>query len=180
MSKLNAGLYSSEDQTWMTPPALVDALLRFEGRKAFHLDPCCSVKNIPAHVHYTHPNFDGLALPWLTGVDETLVFVNPPYGTILQKWMRKLNTEVMMGCKVWALIPARTETKYQHDDGIAIARFTVFLKGRLHFLKNGEDKGSAPFPTMLLYYGDDWQEKAERWIQNPPLAGTLMVPKNAC
>jgi hypothetical protein len=184
MSKINAGLYSSEDHTWMTPPALVDALLRFEGRKGFDLDPCCSVKNIPAYVHYTHPDFDGLALPWLTGVDETLVFVNPPYGKKLARFMAAIHGNMMafssFGLKVWALIPARTETQYQHQWGLKSANFTVFLKGRLHFLQNGEDKGSAPFPTMLLYYGDDWQEKAERWIQNPPLDGTLMVPKNAC
>lgn len=171
MSKLNAGLYASETHTWMTPPALVDALLAFEGRKAFDLDPCCTEENIPAKAYYKSGLFDGLFQPW-----GGLVFVNPPYGNELKKWLEKAAKESLYpGCRVWALIPARTETQYQHDHGLAQAGFTVFLKGRLHFLLNGEDKGSAPFPTMLLYYGNDWKEKAKRWVQNPPLKGTLMV-----
>lgn len=171
MSKLNAGLYSSESHTWMTPPALVNALLKFEGVDQFYIDPCCTEKNIPAKLHYQHPYMDGLALAW-----SGLVFMNPPYGNALKDWIQKAYEESRRpGCAVWALIPARTETQYQHDYGLTKAGFTVFLKGRLHFLQDGEDKGSAPFPTMLLYYGQNWRDKSARWISKPPLPGTLMI-----
>jgi hypothetical protein len=197
MGKINPGLYSSEAQDWMTPPDLVDALLRFENRGTFDLDPCCSRTNIPALRHFLEQDVDGLGIPWGDG----LVFMNPPYGNVLKHWMEKAWREYQKGAKVWVLIPARTETVYQHDFGLAQAGFAVFLKGRLRFVRNGdfvphiqqfldfgglecqlEDEeeeilqsdGVAPFPTMLLYFGDDWAEKAQRWIANPPLRGTLM------
>lgn len=193
MSKLNNGLYSSEDHTWMTPPELVEALLKFEGRDQFDLDAATTEFNIPAHSYYT----DGMLYertewvwPW-PGIDKTcgltgnrdlwgpdrenLIFLNPPYGNKLKLFMEKAHKEAQKGCRIWALVPARTETRYQHDFGLTKAGFTVFLKGRLEFLQNGEKKGTAPFPTMLLYFGDDWQEKAERWSQEQPWPGTLMV-----
>lgn len=170
MSRLNAGLYSSDDQTWMSPPELVNALLAFEQRICFDLDPACTVANIPALKHYFSTEFDGLAEPW-----NGLVFLNPPYGNVLKDWMRKAYEEHQKGARVWLLLPARTETRYQHDYGLTKAGFTVFLKGRLRFLQNGEDKGTAPFPTMLLYFGSDWQEKAQRWVKEQPVAGTLML-----
>lgn len=171
MSKLNKGLYSSEYHGWQTPPSLVNALLAFESRIAFDLDPCCTVANIPAFTHYFHPAHDGLALEW----GNRLVWVNPPYGNVLKDWIKKCYTESLKGSRVWALIPARTETQYQHDYGLTKAAFTVFLKGRLRFLQNGQDKGTAPFPTMLLYFGQDWEEKMQRWIIEQPLPGTLML-----
>lgn len=194
MGKINPGLYSSEAQDWMTPPDLIEALLKFEGRKSFDLDPCCSRQNVPAKRHFLEQEKDGLSLPWGHG----LVFMNPPYGNVLKLWMEKAFKEFNKGARVWVLIPARTETVYQHDYGLARAGFTVFLKGRLHFVRNGDivphiqqflpffddsvcqpeedtqEDGAAPFPTMLLYFGDDWQEKATRWAKKPPLKGTVM------
>lgn len=168
MSKLNKGLYSSESHTWQTPPELVNALLAFEGVESFDLDPACSTNNIPAYMHHYHPDFNGLALPW-----NGLVFLNPPYNTI-KDWVKKAYEESLQGAHIWALLPARTETRYQHDYGLTKAGFTVFLRGRLRFLQNGVNKGTAPFPTMLLYFGDDWMIKAQRWAKEQPLQGTLM------
>ncbi len=194
MGKINPGLYSSEAQDWMTPPDLIEALLKFEGRKSFDLDPCCSRRNVPAKKHFLEQDTDGLSLPW-----GGLVFMNPPYGNDLKFWMEKAFKESNKGSRVWALIPARTETVYQHDYGLARAGFTVFIKGRLHFVRNGDfvphtqqflpffeegceptdedtsDDGAAPFPTMLLYFGDDWKKKAARWAEKPAIKGTLMT-----
>lgn len=214
MSKLNAGLYSSEDQTWWSDPKTVDAILKFENREMFTLDPACQSKNIPAAVHYTYPEFCGITLPWvIEGVEDVIIYLNPPYGDDekpckanckkkkckkrghcitkhqygIASFMRKIAEEAAKGVKVWALLPCRTETVYQHQFGLSAAGFTVMMKGREKFLKDGkpyliQDKktgkwreGNAPFPTMLCYYGPDWKEKAERWVKNPPLPGTLMI-----
>lgn len=213
MSKINPGLYSSEDQTWWSAPKTVNKILAFEGRAAFDLDPACSSKNIPAHRHYIYPESCGIALPWVSHAERPLVYINPPYGDDerpcranckkkkcqkrgqctdkpsygIATFMKKIAHESAKGARVWALLPCRTETKYQHAYGLAVAGFTVIMKGREKFLKDGKpymilDKktgkwkeGNAPFPTMLLYYGDDWQEKADRWLANPPLEGTLMI-----
>ncbi|HWU41986.1 MAG TPA: DNA N-6-adenine-methyltransferase [Bdellovibrio sp.] len=184
MSKLNPGLYTSEDHTWQTPPDLIDTLLHFERITEFDLDPCCTDKNIPARHHYQSHISNGLSLPW-----EGLAFMNPPYGNVLKAWMQKaLEESQKPNCQVWALIPARTDTIYQHDFGITRAGFTVFMKSRLEFWKDGKpylvmDKksgkmkpGTAPFPTMLLYYGMDWKQKAFRWLKEQPIEGTLMFP----
>lgn len=175
MSKINAGLYSSEDHTWMTPPELVNAVLAFEGRSEFDLDPCCSIPNIPAAWRYIYPEWDGLVLPW-----NGLAWCNPPYGNLLAKFMEKMAREARRGARVWAIVPARTETKYQHEHGLTAAGFSVFMKKRICFVKHGQTaadpKANAPFPTMLLYYGDDWAEKAVRWERNPAWPGSLMIP----
>jgi len=181
VSKINPGLYSSERDDWMTPPELVNALLEFEGRTEFDLDPCCSEKNIPADVHYTYPEHDGLALPWTGVMTRTvpLVWVNPPYGDLLSKFMQKMSEEADAGARIWAIVPARTEAKYQHEHGLVRAGFTVFMKRRIRFIKPGgepDPKGSAPFPTMLLYFGDDWAAKAVRWELSPAWPGSLMIP----
>lgn len=182
MSKINDGLYSSNSNEWMTPPELVNALLAFEGRKEFDLDPCCSIKNIPARYHYTWPEHDGLVLPWAgcqRSDPKALVWVNSPYGKMLAKFMAKAAEEFDRGARIWMIVPARTETKYQHAYGLTRAGFTVFMKKRISFIKAGfaeaAPENNAPFPTCLLYYGDDWAEKAVRWELSPAWPGSLMI-----
>lgn len=102
MSKLNSGLYSSDDHTWETPPELVQALLEFEGRENFDLDPCCSSKNIPAKRHFIDFEENGLIEPW--GLDR-LVFVNPPYGDCLKLFLKKINQETRYSNKMRFLCP---------------------------------------------------------------------------
>jgi hypothetical protein len=190
MSRLNKGLYSSDSQTWETPSHVWQAILDFEGLDKFDVDVATTEMNVPCRYGITEDGVfhstsdseyecinddDGLTSEWNLGYfNDAICWMNPPYGDMLKKFMKKAFEESQNGCKIWALIPARTETIYQHEYGLTQAGFTVFLKGRLHFLQNGEDKGSAPFPTMLLYYGDDARVKAKRWVSNPPLEGTLM------
>lgn len=189
MSRLNPNIYTSTRQDWQTPPKVVNALLAFENRAQFDLDPCCSMKNVPAVTHYLYPQFDGSKLPWDIGPDgETLVYANTEYGNALKKiWAPKIYEEAQKGVKIWALIPARTDTQYQHDYLFTKADFTVFIYERLCFWldgfpymqldkKSGKWKeGTAPFPTMLCYFGDDGLAKAQKWILDPPLKGTLMM-----
>lgn len=175
MSRINKGLYSSEAHDWQTPPDFIQALLGFLECEQFRIDPCCSSMNIPARFHFIDGHTDGLKMKW-----SGSVFMNPPYGKVLKDWLKKCVEESKHGkATIWALVPSRTETVYQHDYGIASANFTVFLKGRLSFLKNGEPQGTAPFPTMLLYWGNDWAEVAARWLDKKPWPGTLMVRGDA-
>ena len=77
------------------------------------------------------------------------VFVNPPYGTEISKWVEKSYREgIKDNTLVVMLIPARTDTKYFHD--FILHRSEIrFVKGRLKF---GEGKNSAPFPSMLVIF----------------------------
>lgn len=77
------------------------------------------------------------------------VFVNPPYGTEISKWVEKSYREgIKDNTLVVMLIPARTDTKYFHD--FILHRSEIrFIKGRLKFR---EGKNSAPFPSMLVIF----------------------------
>lgn len=77
------------------------------------------------------------------------VFVNPPYGRDIKKWVkksweegRKKNTIVVM------LIPARTDTSY-FQDYIYNRSEIRFISGRVKF---GDGKSGAPFPSMIVIF----------------------------
>ena len=104
---------------WLTPPELVKRL------GIFDLDPCSPIN--PPFVHANN-NFttldDGLKKDWLGRV-----YLNPPYGRGMERWLEKLKYH---GNGI-ALIFARTETKcfFEHiwNDADAI----LFVKGRIRF-----------------------------------------------
>lgn len=91
---------SSADLTWSTPIAWYQALyLEFK----FTLDPCSTHENAKCPRHYT-PADDGLAQSWA----EERVFMNPPYGRELPKWMRKAYEAARdHGALVVCFVPAR-------------------------------------------------------------------------
>lgn len=175
MSRINEGLYSSCAQDWQTPPEVYQPLLDFLGIRKFALDPCSLMGNVPSFQHFAAC---GLERPWHGNHHNNFVWINPPYGKALQQWLTYAAKNWQRNnLRIWMLVPARTETIYQQDHGIAKAGFTVFLKGRICFLKDGRREGTAPFPTMLLYFGEDAERMALNWVLNPPLKGTLMRPQ---
>ena len=134
-------LFSSNSNEWETPEHLFKEL---DNEFHFTLDPCCTHENAKCKKHYTIEE-DGLKKSW---GGET-VFVNPPYGRQLGKWVkksyeesRKENTIVVM------LIPSRTDTSYFHDYILDKAE-TRFIRGRLRF---GNATENAPFPSMVAIY----------------------------
>lgn len=141
---MNEVHYSSEDTTWETPPEVFNPL---NERFKFTLDPCCSPDTAKCEKFYTEQE-DGLTQNW----EGQTVFVNPPYGREIGKWVKKCaeegakpNTVVVM------LIPARTDTKYFHEHIYHKAEIR-FMKGRVKFLRGGQRIKSAPFPTMLVIF----------------------------
>lgn len=78
------------------------------------------------------------------------VFCNPPYGREIGKWVGKaFRTNEDHGNLVVMLLPARTNTKWFHDYIYHKAEIR-FIRGRLKF---GDSKNSAPFPSMVVVYG---------------------------
>jgi phage N-6-adenine-methyltransferase len=137
---------ASTGQSWETPAELLSALYGVFGR--FDLDPCSPRKTKPpvrAKVHFTAED-DGLSLPW-----HGVVFLNPPYGRTLGKWIAKARHEVKArnAKTVVALIPARTDTAYWHAY-VASRAVVYFLRGRLRF--SGSEQ-AAPFPSALVIWG---------------------------
>lgn len=117
-------MLSSVDMTWGTPQKFFDDLNK---EFNFTLDPCATDKTAKCKKYFT-PETDGLKQSW----DNEIVFMNPPYGREISKWIKKA-TEIKNGIVV-CLIPARTDTKYFHEFLYNKANVELrFIKGRLKF-----------------------------------------------
>jgi len=119
-----------DNDVWGTPPSFLADL-----KKRFSLtdfDPC-PLDWSPD----THP--DGLQIDWEDGT-----FVNPPFSKT-GKFMKKASEEHAKGKLVVVLTNAITDTVWFHDlcynreaEGVSIE----FIKGRLNFLKPGQNPES--------------------------------------
>jgi phage N-6-adenine-methyltransferase len=126
---------------WNTPTPLKEDLIQEFGR--FDLDPATTEENPMNAFAYFTIEEDGLLQPW----NAKTVYVNPPYGRIISKWIDKALNEFECGrCeKVVMLLPSRTCTRWFHrlyEGGYEIR----FFKGRLRY----GDRGPAPFPSILV------------------------------
>lgn len=135
---INKGLFTSKTDNWATPQNLFDQL---NSKFNFTLDPCASKENAKCEKFYTKED-DGLSKNW----DNERVFMNPPYGREIGKWVKKASEQ--QGGVVVCLLPARTDTKYFHEYIYGKAEIR-FIKGRLKF---GGSKNSAPFPSMIVIF----------------------------
>jgi len=143
---MNKGLLSSNSLDWCTPQSFFDKL---NAEFHFVLDAAASEKTAKCARYFT-PETDGLSSSWDCG---GAVFCNPPYGREIGKWVKKAFNEAYRGGQtVVLLIPARTDTSYFHDYIYGRAEIR-FIRGRLFFTdEEGNEKGRAPFPSMLVIY----------------------------
>lgn len=138
----NKVLFSSKSDNWETPQTLFDSLNK---EFNFNLDPCCNEDNKKCEKYFTKEQ-DGLKQDW----GGYTVFVNPPYGRELYKWVKKSYEESKRAnTKVVMLIPARTDTRYFHEFIYRNAKEIRFIKGRLKF---GNSTSNAPFPSMIIIF----------------------------
>lgn len=131
--------FSSRTDEWATPQWLFDALNQEFG---FNLDPCSTHENAKCLNHFTRHE-DGLRQNW----DDKSVFMNPPYGRTIERWMRKAHESSLCGATVVCLVPARTDTNWWH--AFAMKGEIRLLRGRLKF---GNSVNSAPFPSAVVVF----------------------------
>jgi len=135
-------MFSSKKGTWSTPQKFFDKLNWRFG--PFTLDPCADCVSAKCELYYTEAD-DGLSKDWAGHT----VYVNPPYGRGIDKWIKKGFEEGKKDdTRVVMLIPARTDTKYWHDYVMKAAR-VYFVKGRLKF---GDSTNCAPFPSAVVVF----------------------------
>jgi phage N-6-adenine-methyltransferase len=137
--------YSSKSNEWGTPQDLFDQLDKVY---QFTLDPCASPHNAKCIKYYTKEE-DGLFKDW----SGECVFMNPPYGREIGKWIKKAYEESLKGVVVVCLIPARTDTKYYHDYIFPYAE-VQFIKGRVKFDNGTGEFNPVPFPSAIVIFGD--------------------------
>ncbi len=128
---------TSKTPEWSTPQALYDEL---DDEFHFTLDPCATDDNAKCNTYFTKEQ-DGLSQDW-TG---HTVFMNPPYGRGIFKWIEKAWSEAVHATVV-CLVPARTDTRWWHD--FCMRGEVRFLRGRISF--SGE--GRAPFPSAIVIF----------------------------
>ena len=138
-------MFSSKSPEWETPQWLFDKLNQIHN---FNLDPASTDENKKCENHFTLKD-NGLLKDW----GGASVFVNPPYGREIGKWVKKAFEESRKpNTKVVMLLPARTDTSWFHD--YCMMGRIEFLRGRLRF---GDGKNNAPFPSMIVTF--DWNSK---------------------
>lgn len=144
-------MFSSKSNEWETPHDLFNKLNKIYN---FTLDPCSTYKNHKCNKYYTIKE-DGLKQDW----SNEVVFVNPPYERkVLKLWIKKCYEESLNGTTIVLLIPARTDTKYQHDIIFKYAKSIVFIKGRIKFINN-KTKNSAPFPSQIVIFDNNLNDE---------------------
>ncbi len=126
---------------WVTPRYVVDAL------GVFDLDPC-ACEPMPWHLasRWFTKSDNGLTQPW-----RGRVWLNPPYGPEAERFLMRLADH---GNGI-ALIPARTETRWFHEQVWQRADAVMFLRGRLTFLRpdGSHGSGNSGHSSCLVAYG---------------------------
>lgn len=138
--------HSSATPEWYTPKNIIDVVLAFFDE--IDLDPCSNSRdepNVPARQVFTEAD-DGLTQDWWGRV-----YMNPPYGDAIGAWVDKLCAAYDAGQieAAIALVPGRLDTAW-FDRLTAYA--LCFVRGRLRFVGA---ENSAPFPSVLVYLGDE-------------------------
>lgn len=149
MSK-NLNVNTENNDVWLTPPGLIKSLGEFD------LDPC-SPLNRPwdtAKNHFTKED-DGLFLPW-----DGRVWLNPPYGPQLVKWLHKM----ALHGNGTALVFARTETTAFQYYVFPHAESILFMKGRInfHYEDGTQASQSGGAPSVLIGYDEYNAEMIEQ------------------
>jgi len=134
--------FSSEKMDWETPQDFFDGL---HSEFGFDLDVACTRDNCKCMSGLFVDGFDALSEDW--NHHGYTMWMNPPYGREIGKWMKKAYEESQKGCTVVCLVPSRTDTKWWHD--YAMKGEIRFIKGRLKF---GGHKNSAPFPSAVVIF----------------------------
>ena len=164
---------SSQRNDWGTPPEVLDFVYQMGD---IELDPAANLRSaVRCNQHIALPE-DGLVASWSGRLPthhaasclflgacswicrpEGLIFLNPPYGRQVKKWVEKCVHEAKQGCEIIALVAARVDTKWFQENIFAHANAVCFWKGRIKFvdLSTGEQGDPAFFPSAIVYYGKD-------------------------
>mgnify|MGYP000993835066 CR=1 FL=1 len=144
-------MFSSKKEDWETPQLFFNELNK---KYKFNWDLASSDANAKCVNHFTVGD-DSLSQDW--SALEGNLWLNPPYGRDLKRWVKKayessLNREGVLVM----LIPSRTDTSYWHDYIFDKAEIK-FIRGRLKFENGGVASQPAPFPSALIVYGKTFE-----------------------
>lgn len=133
---------------WATPQALFD---KIDAEFQFTLDACALPTNAKCARYFT-PEQDALTQSWTTehGTYDESVWLNPPYGRGIDRWMQKALATSQSGVRVVALIPNRSNAPWWHDY-VMRAREIRFIAKKVPF--DGAIKGVPFWGSVLVVFG---------------------------
>lgn len=130
----------SNQNEWLTPPELLRVLGPFD------LDPCAPMVR-PWPMAAEHYSDGGLEKRWFGRV-----WLNPPYGPHLSRWLAKMAVH-RSGI---ALTFARTETRVFQQHVFPQASALLFIAGRLRFWRvDGTEGDCAAAPSVLIAWTNE-------------------------
>ncbi len=137
-SALKEGMFSSGRKDWATPVQIMRALA---SEFTFTMDACAAACTATAPLFFTIED-NALTRDW-----SGTVWMNPPYGKEIGRWVQKAAEEAERGCTVVCLLPSRTDTRWWHL--YCMKAEIRFIRGRLRF---DDQKNPAPFPSALVIF----------------------------
>ena len=174
MSKGNwEAIHSSKRHDWQTPKALFE---RLDREFNFELDAAASQSNALCDRYLTKSE-NALELEagqWAKLANFGSIWVNPPYGRDVVKWIRRGIRESKEGSRVVMLTFACTETKW-FKEAYDAATEVRFIVGRLKFI-NPLTKAvgaSAPKGSCLLIFEPHSRETIA--LQRLPVVSLLQL-----
>ena len=136
----------SQRHDWRTPDRVfADLHAEFD----FTVDACANDENALLSRYWTERDE-----PLLRSWDGERVFMNPPYGRQIRRWMHKADIEAEHAELIVALVPSRTDTGWWHDYAMGADEIR-FIRGRLEFAgvaKGNPQSHNAPFPSCLVIW----------------------------
>lgn len=139
-------MLSSDHQAWNTPREVLEAIAPLG---PIALDPCSNGTSVVgARVAWTIDD-DGLACSWTETAAGGLIYVNPPYGDELPRWISRCCLEADCGGEIVALVPARVDTRWWAE-ALEHGGTAALWRGRVRYLGA---RNTAPFPIALIYWG---------------------------
>jgi hypothetical protein len=163
---------SSESVEYYTPARVLDLVVEILG--AIDLDPAWHPDAlVRAALTYTREQ-DGLAHKW-----RGRVFLNPPYGDGIDRWIKKLVDEHAVGnvTEAVALLPNRSDTNW-------FRRLDQFprccVHHRLRFVNGhvANESGSSIFPSVIIYLGQRLHQFARTFETLGPIFVRYIVTES--
>lgn len=138
----NDGRWHSRGSDWATPQDLFDNLW---AEFHFTLDVCASDWNAKVKDYFTEKD-DGLKQDW----GQNVCWMNPPYGKVLNDWMKKAYESFKEGAIVVCLVPAATDTNWWHE--YAMKGEIRYLRGRPRFQTKEGTWQQTFSPSVIIVF----------------------------
>lgn len=138
---------TNKKDEWITPPEIIKDFGEFD------LDPCAAIKQPwKTAKKMIDKRENGLVAKW-----NGTIWMNPPYGSEIEKWMKRLADHG----NGMALVFARTDTKWFHEQVFSKAHAILFFKRRITFFHVDGNKASANSgaPSCLIGYGETMKKR---------------------